>query len=337
MKPWNVLLSLFFSFMLTVFGPTLQAQPASDRFDASITNLASDISSKSRQTGVIKIAILSLSGGDSQTSAFGKILAEELTVKLFETRKFQIVERELLVKILKEQKFELSGPVDGAAIQRLGKLLAIDAILTGSITDTNVGLRINARLISSTSGEVLSVASATILKDEFVSDLLRMSFQEFGPDQHTSAAGSTTEVMVKQNGFTFEVKRFYILSERPNSIYVDILVTNLGADSELTIGDHLFSKYGRGATQVTSKDGNKFRIYDIFIGRQAITQKSLISSYRHSGIRQKFSSKQSTTITLDFNGKDASREIPVKLDLLTSSYGSDRGEFLLHLGIPKPK
>jgi TolB-like protein len=315
----------------------LRAQSASDRFDASIASLASDISGKSRQVGVIKIAILGFSGSDGQTTAFGKMLAEEMTVKLFATHKYQIVERELLVKILKEQKLELTGPVDPTAVKRLGKLLAIDAILSGSITDTSVGLRINARLVSTSSGEVLSVAGATIVKDAFVSDFMKMSFLEAGEDQLENSPSGKLDAFVKQNGFTFECKRFYTLSERPNSIYVDVVITNLEADSELTLGDHMQSGYDRGATKVTAKSGGKFPISDIFVGRQTSTQKVLLSTYRRSGIRHRFPYKQPVTVTFDFTGREASREIPVALDLLTSSYRGERNEILLHLAVPKQK
>jgi hypothetical protein len=253
------------------------------------------------------------------------------------TRRYKIIERELLVKILKEQKFELSGPVDPTAVKQLGKLLAIDAVLTGSITDTAIGLRINVRLISTTSGEVLGVGSVTIVKDDFVSGFMRMSFLESGTDQRHEDPESKLAVLVKQNGFTFECKRFYKLRERPNSIYVDVVITNLGDERELTLGDHMRSGYNMGVTRVASKSEIVFPIFDIFVGEQTSMRRVLVGNYRHSGLRYRFPSKQPVTVTFDFSGRYANSEIPVTLDLLTSSYGNEHDEILLHLRVPTQK
>lgn len=337
MKLWNVLLTPLLACILMMLSTPLRAQSASDRFDASVANLAKDISNNGRQTAVIKIAILGLSGTDDQTNAFGKMLAEELTAKLFMTRRYKIIERELLVKILKEQKFELTGPVDPTAVKQLGKLLAIDAVLTGSITDTAIGLRINVRLISTTSGEVLGVGSTTIVKDDFVSSFMRMSFQDSGTDQRFDATENKLNVLVKQNGFTFECTRFYRLRERPNSIYVDVVITNLGSERELTLGDHMRSGYNAGATRIASRSEIVFPIFDIFVGQQTSTQRVLVGNYRHSGLRYRFPSRQPITVTFDFTGRYANNEIPVTLDLLTSSYGNEHDEILLHLRVPQQK
>lgn len=336
MKLWNVLLSAYICFAAVTLGATTPSS-ASDRFDTNIASLAKDISEHSRQTGVIKIAILGFSGNDNQTNAFGKMLAEELTAKLFQSRKYQIIERELLVKVLKEQKFELTGPVDPAAIQRLGKLLSIDAILTGSISDTAVGLRINARLISTTSGEVLSVGSTTIAKDAFVSSFLRMSFEDVGNDQQGGSREGRLDTLIKQHGFIFECKRFYVMVNRPESIYVDVAITNLGPDTELTLGDHMRSGYSRGATKIITRAGNEFPIYDIFVGREQSKQNVLFGNYRHSGIRQRFPSKLPITVTFNFTARNAREETPVALDLLTSSFGTEHDELLLHLRVPQQK
>lgn len=334
MKPWNALLYILLTTAMLAFGATPGVPSESDRFDASVKTLADEICTKGRQVGVIKIAVLGLSGSDSKTKAFGKMLSEELTAKIFATKKYQIIERELLVKILKEQKFELSGPVDPIAIKRLGKLLAIDALLTGTINDTAVGLRINARLISTTSGEVLSVGATTIAKDAFVTGFMRMAVDEIGDDRYRSTENVRLDTLIKQNGFTFECKRFYSVRNKPDDVFVEMVITNLGEDRELTLGDHMSSGYDRGATKITTKSGKEIPIFNIFVGNRIADNRGLGISFRQSGMRHRYPSKQPIIVTFDFYERGCRDEIPERLDLLTSNYANVRSEHLLSFHVP---
>jgi TolB-like protein len=62
--------------------------------------------------------------------------------------------------------------IDQVSAQKLGKLLGVDAIASGTVTDLGKSLRVNARLISTNTGEVFAVAAAEIVKDDSVSALM---------------------------------------------------------------------------------------------------------------------------------------------------------------------
>lgn len=117
----------------------------------------------------------------------GKGIADLLVTDLVKDGSFSIIERKALDKIMAEQNFSNSDRASPTSAARLGKMLGVDAILVGSITQfgnetkkTNVGgggggwsgfgvggfghsnskanVGITARLVNVDTGEILAVA-----------------------------------------------------------------------------------------------------------------------------------------------------------------------------------
>ncbi len=80
---------------------------------------------------------------------------------------FNIVSRERLKDILKEQTLQHSGLVDPESVVQVGKLAAAHYILTGSFTEMNGTLRVEAQVFSVESGAQLGAASVTGQTDQF--------------------------------------------------------------------------------------------------------------------------------------------------------------------------
>jgi curli biogenesis system outer membrane secretion channel CsgG len=118
----------------------------------------------------------------------GKGIADLLVQKLVQDGKYSVIERKALDKILAEQNFSNSDRADPASAARIGKILGVDAIIIGSITqfgrdDKNVGaggggfglgkfglggvqkkdskavVKISGRLVDTTTGEILSAVT----------------------------------------------------------------------------------------------------------------------------------------------------------------------------------
>ena len=126
--------------------------------DSKLDELVSQIVTSLSQNQKSKIAIIEFSDIQGKVSNLGRYLAEELTTRLYRTGQFEVVERQLLNKILQEHQLSLSGMIDENSAVELGKILGVDAIATGSITDLGSAVKVNARLISTESGKVFSVA-----------------------------------------------------------------------------------------------------------------------------------------------------------------------------------
>lgn len=120
----------------------------------------------------LRIAILDLDAGVNRTQSQVNGLADMLSVELFNSGCFSIVERSQVEKVIREQHFQMSDLTD-AKRKKIGGILKVDAIVTGTINfivrDTRYGsdhtskfdvgeYNVDIRLVSVNTGELLSVA-----------------------------------------------------------------------------------------------------------------------------------------------------------------------------------
>lgn len=150
-------------------GSTATAQGG---LDQRVSELSQQIATKMTAKQKTTIAVVEFADLQGNVTDFGRFLAEELVTRLGDLEKFKVIERQLLTKIIAEQKLTLTGIVDPASAKQLGKILGVDAIVAGSLTNLAQSVRVNARLISTQTGEVFATAAADIFKDESVTGLL---------------------------------------------------------------------------------------------------------------------------------------------------------------------
>jgi TolB-like protein len=143
-----------------------------------VRDLAKQISTAATKQSKQKIAVLPMRELDGQPTILGTYVAEELITHLVQLGSFNVVERQLLDKLLGEQKIEQTGAIDPATAKRVGRILGVDAIVTGSITDLTSFIAINCRLIDTGTGEVFGAARTTITKDADVTKLTGTALTE---------------------------------------------------------------------------------------------------------------------------------------------------------------
>lgn len=114
------------------------------------------VASASAEYRKTKIAVLDFQqNGIFQTPDVGKIVAEWFTTALVETGRFDIIERRLLQQLLDEQKMGQSGLIDPTSASRLGKVLGVSTVVSGTVQNYDGNYEINARLINVESGAII--------------------------------------------------------------------------------------------------------------------------------------------------------------------------------------
>ncbi|MCX5788558.1 MAG: FlgO family outer membrane protein [Elusimicrobia bacterium] len=110
-----------------------------------------------------KVAVLSFPYPDGSASAGSTVVQERLTTYLAEDGDVQVVERQLLKKILEERKLQMTGLLDAKTSQEIGKVLGVNVLVTGTLNDVREGrTEVNARAIDADSGRILSAGQATV-------------------------------------------------------------------------------------------------------------------------------------------------------------------------------
>ena len=121
-----------------------------------------------------KIAVLDfkLHGHGYETEDMGAIVAEWFITALVKEGRFEVVERGLLKKILDEQKLVMTGVVDESTATRIGKLLGVKVIISGSVMKLENILEINARIIDVESASIIAAENVKSSRATQLQDLV---------------------------------------------------------------------------------------------------------------------------------------------------------------------
>jgi uncharacterized protein (TIGR02145 family) len=109
---------------------------------------------------VKRVAILDFDNisGISKYDGLGKAMSSMLISDIeanVSPKRLQLVERAQIQKILKEQKFQVSGNVDKNTSVKVGKILGVSYLLIGDVYVLNDDLVVNARLTDAETGDIL--------------------------------------------------------------------------------------------------------------------------------------------------------------------------------------
>jgi len=128
-------------------------------------DLARQISIAASKHGKRKIAVIPFRELDGRSTVLGTYLAEELVTDLFSTGRVEVVERFMLDKVMSELRFSQSGAIDPESARHVGRIIGVEAIVTGSIADLKSYVGVNCRLINTETGRIFGVAHVKIVKD----------------------------------------------------------------------------------------------------------------------------------------------------------------------------
>ncbi len=132
-------------------------------FSESLDTIARKICGASGKMKKKQIAVLPFPYHDGAEGSDSTIIAEKLITRIVSRKKFDVVERALLEKVLAELKLQHSGAIDQETAKKLGSVLGVEALLTGTLIDLGNGhIEINARLINAETGLVLAAADEEI-------------------------------------------------------------------------------------------------------------------------------------------------------------------------------
>lgn len=105
------------------------------------------------------IAVLDLKG-ENISASDTEIISSRLRSELVNTNKFNVIEREKMNELLKEQGVQISGLVNDSSIVQAGKLLGVKRMATGTAGKIGNLYTISLRLIDVETGKIIKTASA---------------------------------------------------------------------------------------------------------------------------------------------------------------------------------
>ena len=233
---------LLFAIVSSCKAPTkvVESNYESKTIDVQLDNLTNQMVKSLSLEKKSKIAIMEFPDLHGSVSELGKFIPEELTTRLFMTKRFEVVERSLLNKVLEEQNLGISGLVDASSAAQIGKMLGVEAIVTGTITDMGNMLRINARIIATETASVFAVSSVSIEKEPHLVAMLERTASspisstnnkvQVSPDSPNTAKGVIEEDQILFEGMVETVKiKLVSVIHQGEKLIIETIGENIGS------------------------------------------------------------------------------------------------------------
>src|ERR1043166_1101029 len=97
--------------LLVFFGHVAVQVHAQATLDQRMGELSKQISDGLTENQKQTIAVVEFADLRGNVTDFGRFISEELITRLYQTKKFKVIERQLLNKVVAEQKLSLTGVV----------------------------------------------------------------------------------------------------------------------------------------------------------------------------------------------------------------------------------
>ncbi len=184
------------------------------------------------------IAVLSLEAKNvSQETA--DAVADILSTELFNSQRFNVIERQAITRILEEQKLQMTGVTDMNQAVEIGKLLNVAKIMIGSVSRLGDTFIVNTRLVDVKTGALELAQNAKSTRGE---EGLTSAISELVANISQKVTVEGSIIRINPSVLLIDLGQKHGLTEGQNLIVVRVgdVVTDLGGAiigrSEDTIG-----------------------------------------------------------------------------------------------------
>jgi len=184
----------------------------------------------------------------------GSSATDVLITELTKSGKFIVVERSKLDSIMSEQKLGMSGAIDASTAAKVGKILGLNAIVTGSISEFGsqtegseyliaqskrqvVKATVDIRVVDAETGQILYADSGSGLGVKKTGGVLGLGTRA-GYDESLEQEALRAAIVKFMNNIVAQVEKkpwsCRVADAEGNSVYL-----NAGSDSGLPVGSKL--------------------------------------------------------------------------------------------------
>lgn len=145
------------------------ARAASDPFD----KMVGDLSAVVKREKVKRIAVLEFTLMNGQHAIAGRVAQERFIYDFVKRGEVVVVERDRLDPVKRELTLGLTGLLDEDTTKRIGRILGVDALVYGSLSDRKKTVwDVHAWLVAVETGEILGATTASFPHDVLGGDSL---------------------------------------------------------------------------------------------------------------------------------------------------------------------
>lgn len=141
-------------------------------YEDQLRDLAGKLVAQLESAGQKSATVVDFTDLQGQGTELGRFLAQELSDQLFAAAKtLSLVERANLKHLMREHKFAIEGLVDPETARKLGKLIGVDTVISGTVTPMGDSIRLSVRADAVETGKRVASQSATLPATQGLADL----------------------------------------------------------------------------------------------------------------------------------------------------------------------
>lgn len=198
-----------------------------------------------------------------------KGVSDILVNRLVKDGTYRLIERSRIDAVLNEQNLGASGRIEPETAAQIGKILGVDAVIIGSVTrldvqerrsggggflfgiganstDVDAYVQINVRMVSTTTGEILTVAEGTGNASQSDSNVTVLGFGGGSTTSNseklvfTATQQAIDKIATEVNGASSKLQAIAPVTPNINALVADVfgnqVVINQGASAGLRVG-----------------------------------------------------------------------------------------------------
>ncbi len=146
--------------LLLIIAPSYAAE-----LKDAIQILATRLTMSAPQGRTLRVAVTDFPDLQGVTTNLGRYIPERLTTLLSQKEIFRVVERRRLEQVLKELTFSTTDLVNPQKARKFGKMLGVEAIIVGTISDLGTLIDVDARIIDIETSDIYPGVVVEIIKD----------------------------------------------------------------------------------------------------------------------------------------------------------------------------
>ena len=132
-------------------GP-LQAEPEKMSIKDAVRSFA-------EKHGSMRITVADFSGTEATGTRYDSYIADSLLYELGKYKKYRLIERKRLKSVLSELALSQTSVISADQALRIGEILPVDVLVTGSYTRLGSRIMVNGRFINVVTGEIIHTIS----------------------------------------------------------------------------------------------------------------------------------------------------------------------------------
>lgn len=206
-------------------------------YENEIRELSIKLAENITKAAKTRVAVVDFTDLQGNVTELGRFFAEEFAVALLEKKKgFEIIDRTHLQSMIKEHKLSATGLIDPATAQKLGKIVGVDTLVTGSITAFGDSVRITVKILEIPTAQLIGAVTANIPKTKAIEELLERGIgkgSQADTGNITLADPSSSGKIVEAEGFIFKPG---VCVRKGNDTICNIyIMNNGGSDKEIIL------------------------------------------------------------------------------------------------------